>query len=229
MTVSRPALKLRMTKDQLNPYSGVLELASIANGMNAARRNAIRLANDAEALLERGSFATAAALAILALEECGKNSILRHMAMSAAPESTKLWREYRSHTSKNFLSMATDIMHRGGRRLEDFLECCSSAGQKDREVIDALKQVAIYTDCLGNAHWSEPANVISQNIASAFVRDAKLMAESENDVSVRELELWRKHLGDAKSFTGLCEWALAMEEENLRPAGFAEKFKGFIV
>ena len=45
--------------------------------MNAARRNARRLAEDAKLLLEAGRYPTATALAVLSIEESGKMSILR--------------------------------------------------------------------------------------------------------------------------------------------------------
>jgi AbiV family abortive infection protein len=50
--------------------------------MNAATKNAGRLAKDAANLLESGSFATAASIAILSIEEAGKVSILRTLALA---------------------------------------------------------------------------------------------------------------------------------------------------
>jgi len=49
--------------------------------MNAATRNARRLAADARLLLDAGRLPTAAALATLSIEETGKVSILREIAV----------------------------------------------------------------------------------------------------------------------------------------------------
>ena len=61
----------------LAEYSGKLSPKQIADGMNAANANAKRLMNDAKILLEKGSIPSAAALAILSIEETGKLSLLR--------------------------------------------------------------------------------------------------------------------------------------------------------
>ena len=70
-----------MAKGQLSQYNGRLTPPQIADGMNAAIRNARRLADDARTLLDLGSYPTAASLAVLSIEERGKVSILRHLAM----------------------------------------------------------------------------------------------------------------------------------------------------
>ena len=62
---------------KLDSYRGRLTAAQIAQGMNAARDNAQRLATDAATLLDARRFPTAASLAFLSIEESGKISILR--------------------------------------------------------------------------------------------------------------------------------------------------------
>ena len=64
----------------LPQYKGKLDPEQIAQGMNAARRNAQRLADDAKLLLSAKRYPTAASLAILSIEESGKVSILRGIA-----------------------------------------------------------------------------------------------------------------------------------------------------
>ena len=59
-------------------YRGRLTNRQIAEGMTAAAANARRLLSDAVLLLEAERWPTAAALAILAIEEAGKQAILRH-------------------------------------------------------------------------------------------------------------------------------------------------------
>ena len=89
-------------KKKLNAYRGRLTPAEIATGMNAAAKNARRLSEDAESLLAAGRFPTAASLATLAIEEAGKVSILRELALAQSDaEALEVWRSYRSHSRKN--------------------------------------------------------------------------------------------------------------------------------
>ncbi len=87
---------------KLNAYRGKLSAAEVAKGMTVAGRNARRLADDAATLLAAGSFPTAASLAALAIEEAGKPSILRALALARNDAEIKdEWKAYRSHTRKN--------------------------------------------------------------------------------------------------------------------------------
>jgi AbiV family abortive infection protein len=63
-------------------YSGPLDALKVAEGINAANRNAQRLATDARILLDVKRYPTAAALAALSIEEGGKSSILRGLALA---------------------------------------------------------------------------------------------------------------------------------------------------
>ena len=58
-----------MPKHKLRHYNGELNPEQTASGMNAASRNAHRLLSDAKFMFDGGRYATAAALAILAIEE----------------------------------------------------------------------------------------------------------------------------------------------------------------
>jgi len=55
-------------KKQLDSYRGQLNPVQITDGMNVARRNALRLLEDAEILLNSGRYPTALSLAILSIE-----------------------------------------------------------------------------------------------------------------------------------------------------------------
>ena len=69
-------------KKKLDAFRGLLEPAQVAEGINVANANAVRLAEDATTLLAAGSYSTAASIAILAIEEAGKVSILRSLALA---------------------------------------------------------------------------------------------------------------------------------------------------
>jgi len=85
-------------KGRPQEYRGPLAPNQIADGINAAIRNARRLAADAKILLEAGRLPTAAAIAALSIEESGKVSILRGFATATKPEQVRAaWRDYRNH------------------------------------------------------------------------------------------------------------------------------------
>lgn len=87
---------------KLNGYKGTLTPQQIADGINAANKNANRLANDAKILLDANRDPSATSLAILSIEEGGKVSILRSLALAKdEKEILECWRDYRSHTKKN--------------------------------------------------------------------------------------------------------------------------------
>ncbi|HXS73708.1 MAG TPA: AbiV family abortive infection protein, partial [Rhodanobacteraceae bacterium] len=179
---------------KLNAYRGKLTAAQIAEGMNAALENARRLAADAERLLNIGSFPSAASLAALAIEEAGKISILR--ALSLARSQTELndaWKDYRSHTMKNRAWIMPQLVAAGARKLED-LRVLFDESSNHPYVLDQLKQLGFYTDCLGKALWSKPSDVIDEHLASSLVHVSKLLSQGSKH-SQREIELWMEHVG----------------------------------
>src|SRR4051812_13019666 len=85
-----PNLKIRLTP------------SDIANGMNVAAHNALRLAWDADHLFKLGSYASACSLAVLSIEETGKIWCLRGVACAQNnDELTRAWRAYWDHRSKS--------------------------------------------------------------------------------------------------------------------------------
>lgn len=209
--------------DLLAPYRGSLTVEQIAAGMNAATANAKRLAQDARLLLDNQRWPTAASVAALSIEESGKVVILRRFLMTTADQIKAHWKEYRSHTKKNINWILPDLVAKGARRLEDFRPIVDSASDHP-EVLDATKQLGFYTDCLGNAHWSLPVNVIDERLAQSLVTAAEVLSP-EREVSVRELQLWSEHLGPVWNKNpdwmkqALINWYSAMQAEGLAPAG----------
>ena len=74
-------------KRRLNQYCGPLSPSQIAAGINAARANAMRLLEDAKLLAGSGRYASATALAILSIEEGGKDGILRELSYARNPKA----------------------------------------------------------------------------------------------------------------------------------------------
>ncbi|MDE2974679.1 MAG: AbiV family abortive infection protein [Gemmatimonadota bacterium] len=209
-----------MTKSRMMKYSGDLSLAQIAHGMNAARRNARRLADDAKLLLDSGRYPTAAAIAALSIEESGKTSVLRGLALSPNVDvRRRAWKDYRSHRSKNAAWILPELAAKGARDL-DSLRPATDSSAEHTALLDQLKQIGFYTDCLGNAHWSEPANVIDEELARSLVGIAHLLA-NEKAVTEREMELWVEHMRPVYGApldlmkAALLNWFAAMRQNGL--------------
>jgi AbiV family abortive infection protein len=221
-----------MGKKKLEQYRGLLSPAEVADGMNAAHSNAQRLVADAELLLRENRPASSLALSILSIEESGKVSILRGLAVAQSEnEVLPIWKEYRSHVAKNRLWPLIDLYLCGARKLDDFNELF----KKDADhpfLLDMLKQIALYSDCLGNRHWSIPAEVVDGPLASHLLQVAKALAGKEV-ISQREIELWVQYSPTKQPTKELMEkavsdWYAAMQSEGLKPTGENE-MEQFIV
>lgn len=181
----------------ISQYSGTLTPSQIAAGMNAAARNASRLLEDAKAMLEAKRYPTACALAILSIEESGKTFILR--GLSIAPNEQELkraWKDYRNHQAKNVAWIITELAVKGARKLED-LAPIFDQNSDHPAVLDTVKQIAFYTDCYGDAHWSVPERVIDEDLARVLVMTAKVLIRAPK-ASTREIELWIKHMAPVR-------------------------------
>lgn len=216
-----------MGSKKLDAYRGRLSPSEIAAGMNVANANAQRLADDAEALLAAGRIPSAASLAALSIEESGKVSILRGLALATSDaEITTAWKSYRSHTKKNVQWLLLDLVMKGARTLEDM----RLLFEKDADhpfILDQVKQLGFYTDCLGNRHWSVPTDVIDESIARGLVLIAKLSV-GKRETTVKEIELWIEHLNEvpkgdlSAGKKALASWYVAMQQAGLRPPGINE-------
>ena len=206
------------TRPKLNQYAGPLSHAQVAAGMNAAIRNARRLADDAKLLLEAKRYASAMSLAALSVEESGKVSILRALALARNDEDVRRsWKEYRTHTKKNVAWLLPELAAKGARSLDD-LRPLFENGAEHPIILDQLKQINFYTDCLGSVQWSEPDQAIDADLARSLVRTADLLAKGR-EVTVREIELWVEHIKPV--WMGKLEW-MKKALSNWRPAMQAE-------
>ena len=207
-------------KSTLSQYTGELEPPQVARWMNAAKRNARRLAEDAKLLLEVDRFPTATALAVLSIEESGKIPILRQLVSAPNTERKRLWREYRSHQKKNVMWILPILVASGARDLDSLAPAADVSGEHTAW-IDQLKQISLYTDCLDNAHWSEPENAIDGEFARLLVSTAELLARSSS-TTAEEIELWKKHMAPVHGApsdvqkAALANWFSALKENGLR-------------
>jgi len=178
---------------RLPQYRNELTSAQVAEGMNRALRNAARLAEDADVLYQQGRIPSAVALSILSIEESGKVSLLRQMALATdLKEVQTIWKAYRSHTKKNVLWIFGEMVRNGARNL-DQLKPLVDPTSDHPDVLDQLKQLCIYTDCFNNAKWSSPDEVDVAGLAPYFLKMAQILGRGKT-VTDEEVQLWRKHL-----------------------------------
>ncbi|MEM1191776.1 MAG: AbiV family abortive infection protein [Pseudomonadota bacterium] len=206
------------TKSLLKPYIGPLNPKEIKDGIAFAQANALRLLGDAKLLLDAKRYPTATALAILSLEEQGKITILKRFALLSDPDEVKLaWKEYRNHRSKNAGWIIPQLAAGGARSMKD-MESAVDSKSEHSAVLDSLKQVSLYTDCLAAAHWSSPDNVIKEELAQSIVWSADVMWGAK-EVTLREIELWREIVGPYYKQPGMMDavlrWQKAMVDEGL--------------
>jgi AbiV family abortive infection protein len=181
-------------------YRGEISLAMIAQGINAARANARRLLDDARTLEDKGRAHSAVALAILSIEESGKISILRKMVLCEdEAEWRQAWREYRSHTSKNTAWILGELAAKGGKTL-DALRPIVDPDSDHPEILDNLKQLCLYTDCLNHSKWTLPDDVDVSALAPHLLLVGKAFVTGP-EVTEKELQLWRHHLLPTKRAT----------------------------
>jgi AbiV family abortive infection protein len=204
----------------MSPYRGKLSPKQVADGMNAASRNAIRLLKDAEILFEAKRYPSAASLAALAIEEVGKSPILRSLAVAKDAEAIrKGWKAYRSHQTKNVLWLFPLLVLSGVRTLSGFGQLFDP-NSKHTKRLDELKQAGFYTDCIEAGKWSLPEDFVDEVIAEFVIKTARSLTK-DHEVAEREIELWIKHvgpdLGQARP-ENLKEFWAAMTEEGLATA-----------
>lgn len=178
---------------KLNQWKNTLSLEKIVQGMNAAASNADRLLDDACALYELKRFPSSTSLAILSIEEAGKISILRGLALVKDGADVKdAWKSYRSHTKKNAAWTFLDAFENGSRKLTDFSKLYDDDSEHPH-ILDHIKQISFYTDCLGSAHWSIPDEIINEELARAIIESAKPLIP-KRIFSLKEMQIWVKFM-----------------------------------
>jgi AbiV family abortive infection protein len=206
----------------LEPSQGRLNPDQVAFGINAARRNAVRLLEDAEILYQKQRWATVITLSILSVEEFHKTHILR--SISVEREETALrkqWKKYRSHTKKNLLAHLPELMRNGARTPHEFQSLFDPNAPHPRQ-IEQIKQWSIYTDSYGNGAWVEPHIFANHELADYLFKTAKAIV-SNREVTTKEIELWVKYVGPYSSSedraAGILAWFDEMKNEGILREG----------
>ncbi len=183
-------------RKDLAQYNGRLNTAQAGEGIQAALKNARALFADAQLLLENERWQRAAALSILAIEETGKIPVIREILLARHDvELREAWRSYRSHTAKNVMYILPDLVAKGARHLDDFRRIYDESGNH-AQVLDAAKQIALYSDACRACHWSIPEEVIDPELAGSLFAIAKVLVRDglEPFSTKEELDIWVKHM-----------------------------------
>jgi AbiV family abortive infection protein len=177
-------------------YNQKLTPEKAAKGIEVANKNALSLLSDAILLFDHKRFERSVALAILAIEEAGKSSIIRSILVEDDPKELKKgWQNYRRHHEKNAFWIVPELAAQGASHIEDLRKTVDKDSDHN-EVLDNLKQLAFYTDAFSKCKWSIPSEVITEEIASGILQTAKIMAGKPDSImsSAKELEIWVKHV-----------------------------------
>ena len=186
-------------------YNGPLSPSEAADGINAALANARRLLDDALLLLANERWASAAALAILAMEERAKEPILQEIALVPKGEKTShLWKLYRDHQYKNRGWIIPILAGKDpSASMEEHIQTIDDPGSLHRENLDRLKQACIYTDRLvgPKPYWDLPVQ-----LAEAEARALLLLAENfvgtphvVTDTQIAEMKAIAENGGDREA------------------------------
>jgi len=172
-------------------FRGVLSPAQCAEGINLVRENAQRLIEDARVLFLAGRYPSAAQQAILAIEESGKEAILRLLAAAETREQARAcWRDFCDHSKKNIRWAATMIADLG----HGFREMLAST--QDEQLIKAIerfKQLAIYVDCLDQGTWTAPVQFVERDAAADLIDRAQRLSSTLPPATEREIEIAARH------------------------------------
>ena len=157
--------------------------------------NAVSLFSDAQLLFDNERYERSVALAILAIEEAGKVSILRQILVHDDPKELKhSWKDYRSHTSKNVQWQLPALVAEGASQLEEFRGLFDRSSNHGAQ-LDSLKQAAFYTDAVRACEWTTPKQTITKELAEAIMLIAKVLVRTDSTMCTEPaLELWLKHL-----------------------------------
>lgn len=186
---------MKPKKHRLPRYEGQLTPLQVAAAINTANANARRLLRDAELLLVSGRFPSAAAIAILAIEETGKDWILRAITLARTDrERMEYWREFYNHRSKNaewVLSSFESLMQ--PRTARDYLPVYDEDAPH-RVLLDHLKQQSLYSNFSTAGDPVHPESIIDEGVARGLVQITRDLVTRCRDVRPEEIDLMIRHV-----------------------------------
>ncbi len=111
---------------------------------------------------------------------------------------------------------------KGAKTLEE-LRPIVDADSDHPNILDNLKQLCLYTDCVSNSKWISPEAMEMKELAPYLLLMAKAFIKG-SVVTEKELQLWRLHVLPAKhgsfeeSKRAVANWWADMRANGLSPA-----------
>ncbi len=174
------------------PYKDGLTLEQAVAGINHCRKNSVRLLGDAEAMLALDRYASAAALAILAIEENGKENIFTSILLARSEkERQRHWNRFRSHSSKNSHWIVPFYASKPCMPPEEAVFRSADPHSNHARILENFKQSCLYVDMLSDGRWITPLESTSETLAKKLIFAAKSLCSlySEREITLRELEI----------------------------------------
>ena len=176
---------------------GSLSAEKVAEGVNAAFRNAQELYDEAEILFKQGRFARAASLAVLSIEEVGKVFLLPLLLTTTNKQDLRLiWKGYRNHKHKNN-HVHLQMTKGAPQPLTRHSIPPSASIDRWSDGMEDLKQIGFYTDCTTTTDWGIPSDAIKEAGAAQIMKIASNSLTKYHGLdsfgSVPFLEIWGKH------------------------------------
>jgi AbiV family abortive infection protein len=145
--------------------------------------------------LEHGRWPSALALAILSIEESGKEPLIRHILTTPPGRlRAEAWQAFADHRAKNVMAAFGDFFKQGARTLDDFQALIRSDSPHARQ-IEELKQSATYVAATDGI-WPEPTEVITEEVARRMVETAERRVALP-EWSADHYRIWKKHVAPA--------------------------------
>ena len=176
--------------DLVGPYRGEISSRVAAELALLAKQNAANLLADARLLYEHGRFARSAALAILAIEEISKHSIVpgAYIANHTPSQWKSFWNGIRDHTPKFVVSLAMESLLR--------LKTVPSDTPETIENSLWLKNECLYVDvdATGRSVISPQTHSGMQEKCAELLRIAQSLIDSFYRHPDIPLDEWAAHL-----------------------------------
>lgn len=208
---------------KLHPYRGKLTTEDVVEGMICALSNAKRLYADAQVLLDAGRYPSACSLGILAVEEIGKLTVLRLLALGGSKEAIKAnWKRYSSHIDKNHFWMMVSVFESDENTSPDFN---FKFDKQQAAIVDNIKQLSFYSGCYFNKQWASPVGAVEELVATVAVAMAEILTDNRTAPCVEEIEIWIKHIKPVRTadidtqLRALESWYQEMKEIGLSNIG----------
>jgi len=212
----------------VNRYAGTLTADDAAAAIQAARLNALDLADSAELLYTLKRFAHSVALGTLAIEEAGKVPLLFSIFLRMGDDHGKIWKSYRLHPAKTAsLNIGVEARVRAIFPEIDSSEAreIGRAGPTPEE-LEVDKQRAVYSDCLnvdGKFVCHLPRNIDWREQAWERLCEVQALAHGLRDYTPEELEIWKRHADNARANGGDFSAILQTLREDLLKEGFIQE------